>query len=1136
MSVYWDVWLGLQGFAKDGVTYSRDAQTDVYNNNRKYQATGEATLWGKVKPITYGKRRIMGQLLQIGNQRMEESHKQVLTGASTGGGRTATGGFAMTYIATEGRITGQAYVSTFAYCFGEPGNPTSRQRLTKIWIDQKLAYDVTQGMLATNFSFHFYDGNENQLPDGELNRDRYDFPVGYRGLMYIVFYNFTLPHNPNGNPLIEAEFVEELTNTQTITNYDNSVGSGTTFLPKGSMYDPKKDKLYVVGEDNLIYRYNCTTKELEDKYPITGYTISGTSGFTFVGAGSNCLVMFRLGPTVYFLCTMTIANTAQLFLVDADTGITAASYGTNSGNLDPGPGEVLYATNANVVNTTDGYSMNAYVLVTDLFDNAYKFLIGGNQFQLIDIKAGLTSTNGGAIASDKEGIVSYVMDGKKIGKWAGDGYQDSWYTGLYNIVYLYAMERDKSLVIVESDGDGWRIRKIIRETQQVIWSFDATTHPDVFVPLGNVEPWKSQSYTAKQRIGWVLSGTSDVYILDMIAGQLITVEKTATGNWDSAIYDAYNNKFIGVITTLGAANVRDFNVYDMSTGSITLESLIRDLCRRLGYDNADVTVQGISDLIVGAAFTEITNVDEVFTNLSVAYNFEVVKRGKKIKFIRRGYGDIFDPDLISTDNNRAFVSESDDEFVTIKSERAPITRSAGTIQLVYIDPAYDYTAIEYRYSRNDSQSDPSVTTTIQLPIIMSGSQAATLASRVLLDASVGRMEHEIRLPAKYLALEKGDVIELVTAQFTDFIRVNEISYNADWSMSLRTEAILTSSATPVTVADPVLPPEPPPMLAGDGEALIFDTPLLRYTDQFGANRLEVYLGLIPASRQVVTTGTILKYYETEGPFLAGNTTNILTYGSMRSVLPPGPVMQINYLDTIQFRMIQGDGNDFQTDTVLNMLAGSNRVLIGRPGRWEMIGFVEASFDSTTRLVTLTSIVRGLRGTDYAAGLHEASDLVVLCSVGTSIILDSDAPDMLDKPVTYAAVRPTGEVNQEDSVAFYAEGSTRKPWRPYNVHVVNDAGDLDISWQRRTRLNGPLLNGTGAVPLDEATESYDLVIYRGGDIVRTVAGLTSPTFTYTTSMQSTDGWPGAITQLQLDVYQNSALVGRGFPMSGEFHVE
>ena len=143
----------------------------TYNTSGKYAVSENATLWGKVKPITYGNRRILGALLQIGPSSAEKIDRGEWLAP------VAQGGYWVQRSSNDFRLI---FKSTFAYCFGEPGNPLSRQQLKKIWIDKVLVYDANQGLLASNFRFYFYDGNEGQFPDAELNKDRYDYPVGYR--------------------------------------------------------------------------------------------------------------------------------------------------------------------------------------------------------------------------------------------------------------------------------------------------------------------------------------------------------------------------------------------------------------------------------------------------------------------------------------------------------------------------------------------------------------------------------------------------------------------------------------------------------------------------------------------------------------------------------------------------------------------------------------------------------------------------------------------------------------------------------------------------------------------------------------------------------------------------------------------
>lgn len=1128
-------------FSSAGYQQSWYSENTWFTNERtltttqgKYQASGEATLWGRVKPVTYGTRRIMGQLLQIGPSRLEELVRSYVTGGSTHGG--GYGPFIQLTDYTD-RIT---YLSTFAYCFGEPGNPTSRQHVKKIWIDKQLVFDAAQGQLASNFRFFFYDGNEDQFPDRELNKDRYDYPVGYRGLMYIVFYDYTTYKNPGSNPLVEAEFTEELSNVQTSVTYQDMGTPLTTNFQRQCGYDPKKNFLYQVGQtDGIIYKFDCTLQQLVDSYPVTGAVYQGKLGGSLGPLEINGSL--RLENVFYLIGSMASGNSRQIFLVDANTGVVVDDFGQNTSSLTPSLTNVVAPNTVMSLTSTDGYSISGHFVLTDVFGNFYLFKISNGEMTMLDFENILDS--GGfpftAISAESGNIVLYHAHDEKIGRWLKGNYTDDWYTGTYEVQHIVPLLRDGTLVIFETslDANSWKISKIRTSDKSVVWSIGHADYPTAEPPDGFVNEWRSQSYTAQQKIGWMTLGANKMQLLDMISGQLFVVSYS-NPNYDMPVYDAYTNQFIQRINVGGTSgSVRAVPVFSPTSSSITLESLLRDLARRAGYENSNVTVQGLSDTITGAVFTEIASIDTILGEIATAYNFEIIKRGPKISFIRRGYGDLFDPDMISVEATRAILSDSDDEYITVRSERAPIQKSAGSIRLTFIDPSYDYAVNEYKYSRNDSQSDPSITVTIALPIIMTASQAATLATRTLLNDGVARMQHELRLPQANLALEKGDVIELVTDEFTDYVRVDEISYNGDFSMSLRTSAILTSATSPVTVPPPVIPVEPPALTDGAAQVLIFDTPLLDYTHQQGANVLEVYLGIIPATRTPVSVGQLVKFYQEAGPAASGNLTEELVYGSLRGNLSSGPVLQVLYDEIIQLRLVQGEAADFETSTVLDMLAGANRILVGQPGRWEMIGFVQADYEPSTKIITLTDIVRGLRGTDWAAATHQVGDLVVLYdSTLQSMIIDTENVDKLNDPVVYVSVKASGKMDREETSGYFVNGNARKPWRPYNVHVVNDAGDLDITWERRTRLNGPLLNGTGDVPLDETAELYDLVIYRSGNVVRTVTGLTSPTFTYTTSMQSTDGWSGSIIQLQLDVYQISSLVGRGFPMSGAFDVE
>jgi len=89
-------------------------------------------------------------------------------------------------------------------------------------------------------------------------------------------------------------------------------------------------------------------------------------------------------------------------------------------------------------------------------------------------------------------------------------------------------------------------------------------------------------------------------------------------------------------------------------------------------------------------------------------------------------------------------------------------------------------------------------------------------------------------------------------------------------------------------------------------------------------------------------------------------------------------------------------------------------------------------------------------------------------------------------------------------------------------------NITLSWVRRTRIGGELKDGTGAVPLGETSETYEVDILDGpgGAVLRTLAS-TSPSVVYANADILADF--GAVpATLSVAVHQLSAVAGRGFP--------
>jgi len=138
--------------------------------------------------------------------------------------------------------------------------------------------------------------------------------------------------------------------------------------------------------------------------------------------------------------------------------------------------------------------------------------------------------------------------------------------------------------------------------------------------------------------------------------------------------------------------------------------------------------------------------------------------------------------------------------------------------------------------------------------------------------------------------------------------------------------------------------------------------------------------------------------------------------------------------------------------------------------------------------------------------------------------------------------PNGtSINTTPSEGFAYSGYDLKPYAPINYKRANSGSppDLIVTWVRRTRIGGGLIDGSDTAPLYEDSEAYEAYILPNAGAItafvptdaltytRAYTGLSSATLTYTAAQQATDGFTAATDTLYLAVYQISGTVGRGF---------
>jgi hypothetical protein len=159
--------------------------------------------------------------------------------------------------------------------------------------------------------------------------------------------------------------------------------------------------------------------------------------------------------------------------------------------------------------------------------------------------------------------------------------------------------------------------------------------------------------------------------------------------------------------------------------------------------------------------------------------------------------------------------------------------------------------------------------------------------------------------------------------------------------------------------------------------------------------------------------------------------------------------------------------------------------------------------------------------------HQVGEAVLVLDLAT--LTRTSSLDEVGLSRLYRAVSIGSDPSLPEAASFTNEAASLKPYAPVHVQGSrNGGGDLTITWVRRTRYSGQWRDLVD-VPLNEASEAYEVDVLDGaGQVVRTL-GSSGASVTYAAADQTTDfGAPqGAI---DIAVYQLSAAVGRGFPGS------
>ena len=537
------------------------------------------------------------------------------------------------------------------------------------------------------------------------------------------------------------------------------------------------------------------------------------------------------------------------------------------------------------------------------------------------------------------------------------------------------------------------------------------------------------------------------------------------------------------------------------TAARSLASVVAEICTRSGVKHYDVSQ--LFGYVRGYTVDGVDGARAALQPLMLAYGFDAVEREGMLIFKNR---DGRETATIAAEK-LAVVAEADG---LIETMRAPIAEIAGRIRLNYVDASGDY---ELRASEAIFPDEATCSVSqSELPISLTAAEGRAIVERWLAESRIARDGAKFALPMSELALGAGDVVRLSSddgdalyrldnveqsgAQLIEAVRVEEGVYQPGDAID---EDAFVRSFTP---AVPTYP-------------LFLDLPLLHGDEVAHAPHLAVTATPWPGTVALYSAPEDQDYGLNrliERSSIIGETLTPM-FAAKPGLKDHGPALRVKVY-----------GGALSAAGWLDVLNGANLAAIGdgSSDNWELFQFADATLVAEDTY-DLTLRLRGQAGSDgiMPPDWPTGSRFVLLNGVPEQIDLASSARGLSRHYRVGPAARGYDDpsfVHQQH--AF--QGVGLRPYSPCHLRISGGlAEDIDISWIRRTRIDGDSWQSV-EVPLGEVSESYLLRIMGGVSVLREVM-LTSPHWTYSAADQASD----AVTvPFQIAVAQVSDSFGPG----------
>lgn len=594
---------------------------------------------------------------------------------------------------------------------------------------------------------------------------------------------------------------------------------------------------------------------------------------------------------------------------------------------------------------------------------------------------------------------------------------------------------------------------------------------------------------------------------------------------------------------VGGWTIAMANLDSYTQKGVTPKDVLLDLGERVGIKEEQWDFSLLQeDLISGMVMQQPKPARAVAEDLQKVFLFDVAESDYKLKPVTRA---LSVSRVTVKQVQMGFIDtegSSDNPSDWYKETRLQEIDLPQTVNLSYLDSKEDYQTGN-QHARRPRSPMPVMQSRdkldLNLPIAMTPDFAKQVANKILYSAWAERTTYEFALPWQFIQYDPTD---LMTFEMEDGLtfqaRMSQIDIGQDFS--LRAAGVVTIPSTYISDAKGTRPGGIIPNILPAvpySKPVILDVPYLSDADNLSDVGFGYYWGFKsygPGFRygsleNAANRGTFEGVGNTAWDTIWGTISGTLeppsngTWATDQTPLVLTPAFDFQEaLDTYDFGSIP---DDQWPDSYHTLIVGK-----------EVIFFKDITFNANNT-ITITNMIRGARGTEHEIPNHRHGEEWFLVTPD-AVQQDSESFQYTGQEFIFRPSLPGILPGMAPTERAALSGASHKPWSPVRLTRQTVGGAVNITWERRARIDGSLKPNTGTVPNDEGISEFEVYILPGAfDIdlfdpdnpqhYRRKYVVNTTSVTYALEDMGQDGFTLGST-LHVVVYQRNQRVGRGFP--------